>query len=124
MARKALIIDDDPSIVSYLRQILNAEGFAVATGGRAIEAVNLYERLKPDVLLLDINMPGSDGFFALKRIRSRTRTAGHEGVIIMVSAREGIEDIDEAIRHGANDYLVKPVDRASLMQKIRKHLRI
>ncbi|MCR9143160.1 MAG: response regulator [bacterium] len=124
MARKALIIDDDPSIVSYLRQILTAEGFAVATGGRAIEAVNLYERLKPDVLLLDINMPGSDGFFALKRIRARTRSAAHEGVIIMVSAREGVEDIDAAIQHGANDYLVKPVDRASLMQKVRKHLRI
>ncbi|MEQ9364617.1 MAG: response regulator [Leptospirales bacterium] len=124
MAHKALIIDDDPSIVSYLRQILSAEGFAVATGGRAFEAVNLYERLKPDVLLLDINMPGSDGFFALKRIRTRTRAAGHAGVIIMVSAREAVEDIDQAISHGANDYLVKPVDRASLMRKIRKHLRI
>jgi DNA-binding response OmpR family regulator len=124
MIRKALIIDDDPAIVSLLRQILTGEGFAVATGGRAVEAVNLYERLKPDVLLLDINMPGSDGFFALKRIRSRTRPSAHAGIIIIISAREAIEDIKEAIQNGADDYLVKPVDRSILMQKIRKHLRI
>lgn len=124
MARKALIIDDDPSFVAFLRQILTAEGFAVATGGRAIEAVNLYDRLRPDILLLDINMPDTDGFFALKRIRERTRAAGHAGVIIMVSARESLEDIERAMRSGADDYLTKPIDRASLMQRIRRHLQV
>ncbi len=120
MAKSILIVDDDPEIVAYLKQVLSNEGFEVTAGDRAVDAVNLYERLKPDALLLDINMPGSDGFFALKRIRMRSQA----GVIIMISAREGVDDIQEALDHGADDYIVKPIDRGTLVRKIQKHLKM
>lgn len=120
MSKTILVIDDDPEIGAYLRQVLTTEGFHVTVGERAVEAVNLFERLQPDVLLLDINMPGSDGFFALKRIRMRSQS----GVIIMISAREGVDDIQEALDHGADDYIVKPIDRGTLVRKIQKHLKM
>ena len=124
-ARKvALIVDDDPDLVALLRQYLETEGFAVTVADRAIHGVNQYMQDRPALMLLDINMPGSDGFFALKRIyASRQRDPQtHRAPIIMISSRDHIHDIEEALEYGATDYITKPIDKVEFIRKLRKHL--
>ncbi len=116
-----LIIEDDVDQAQLIGRHLTQEDHSVTYGDRGAKAVALYESLKPDLMLLDINMPGMDGLAALKRIFSQRERGGHDAPIIMISARDSIDDISEALEFGAVDYLVKPVDPMQLLNKIRRH---
>ena len=117
-----LIIEDDVDQARLIGKYLTTENYAVHYGDRGAQAVTLYEQLKPDMMLLDINLPGMDGLAALKRIYSMRERGGHHGKIIMISARDSVDDIAEALEFGAVDYLVKPIDATQLLGKVRRHL--
>lgn len=114
-----LIIEDDVDQAQLIGKYLTAEDYSVHYGDRGAQAVTLFERLKPDLMLLDINMPGMDGLAALKRIYTNTERGGHRGKILMISARDSIDDIAEALEFGAVDYVVKPIDPIQLIGKVR-----
>ncbi|MGA1847578.1 response regulator, partial [Deferribacter abyssi] len=71
MSKKILIIDDDPSIRSFYKEFLREEGFEVSEAGNAITGLKLYKELKPDIILLDINMPDKSGLDILKEIKKK-----------------------------------------------------
>ena len=111
-----LIIDDDPDAVSILETFLEARGHA-AHGARGGEAgLSLLEELDPDLVILDVMMPGMDGWEVARRIRHDTR---HTRVpILMLTARGGEEDREEGAAAGVDHYMVKPVGLDALGEQI------
>ena len=119
MSEAILVVDDDPHIRRMLERTLVADGYAVtgaADGGAALAAV---ERAAPDLILLDIGLPGIDGNEVCRRVRQK----GLATPILMLTARDALEDRVGGLDSGADDYLVKPFETPELLARIRALLR-
>ncbi len=115
---KVLIADDDPALTRLVSQYLSSEGFEVITASDGREALRLLERRKPDLLILDLMMPGADGFEVCLKARQSTDIP-----IIFLSARDAEEDRLEGLRLGADDYVTKPFSIRELAERVRACLR-
>jgi two-component system response regulator MprA len=114
-----LVVDDDPPIRRMLERTLAAEGYGVRTaadGGAALAAV---ERSVPDLIVLDVAMPGVDGLAVARRLRGK----GLGMPILMLTARDGVPDRVAGLDAGADDYLVKPFAVQELSARVRALLR-
>ena len=109
--KSVLIVDDEIAIRETLEQILGYEGYAVRKAATGAEALAELERRAPDAMLLDIKMPGMDGFEVLERLQA----AGHDLPVIVISGHGNIETAVEAVKAGAYDFLEKPLDRSRLL---------
>lgn len=113
-----LIVDDSKTELMYLSDILKKAGYAVVTAENAEEANKRLDQAKPDLILMDVVMPGQNGF---QLTRAITRDPRFSDVpIIMCTSKNQETDRVWGMRQGARDYIVKPVDRAELMGKIRQ----
>lgn len=119
--RKVLVVDDQPQNVRLLQALLEAQGYAVvaASSGEAALAAVTLER--PDIVLLDIVMPGIDGYEVCRRLRADPATRFLP--IVMVTASPD-QDKAKAVELGADDFLPKPFDKAELLARVRSLLRI
>ena len=116
---RVTVVDDDPSIREALDRALRLEGFAVSTcadGPSALAAVRLAP---PDVLVLDVMMPGLTGVEVVRRLRAE----GHDLPICVLSARDELADRVQGLRAGADDYLVKPFELEELVARLHALLR-
>ena len=121
MAR-ILIIEDDATIRAILEMALLGAGYAdVASSARGDEGLDLARRTKPDLVLLDLMLPGLDGFTVATRIRETPALAATR--IVMLTARTANEDIVRGLGCGADDYVTKPFDRQVLIARVRAVLR-
>jgi class 3 adenylate cyclase len=116
-----LIVDDLPETVRLLDVVLSPRGFRVATASSGEEALDVLGKEHPDLVLLDIRMPGMDGYEVCRRIRADPGTAFLP--VIMITASEGEEKI-RAIESGADDFVHKPFDQAELLARVRSLLRV
>jgi len=117
--RAVLVVDDEPDIRSLLQEILEDEGYAVSTAATASAAQASIEEAEPDLVLLDIWMPDMDGVTLLKSWKS----AGTLNFpVIMISGHGTVETAVEATRHGAVDFIEKPVSLAKLLLTVEKAL--
>ena len=115
-----LVVDDTPENIDVLNGILKPEyKVKVALNGEKALKVAASDN-KPDLILLDIMMPGMDGFEVCQRIKSDSDTSHIP--IIFVSGAEDAQSKDEGLKLGAVDYIVKPIDPVEVKEKIRKHL--
>ena len=114
-----LVVDDEPAIVTVIRERLEREGLQVRAVASGEEALAAIEARPADLVVLDIMLPGIDGFEVLRRLRN----AGHTVPVIVLTARD--EDIDKIVglELGADDYLVKPFNPRELSARIRAVLR-
>jgi len=115
MPERVLVVDDDAPVRRMLRRTLAAEGLEVvsaADGGRALAAA---ERDPPDLVVLDVSMPGMDGLAVCRRLRA----AGVAAPVLMLTARDAVEDRVAGLDSGADDYLVKPFAPAELLARLR-----
>ena len=103
-----LLVDDDPDIRRILQFTLAAEGYEVATASDGEEAVKLARQLVPDVMVLDVMMPGHDGYGVLELLRSNPVTQNIR--VLMLSAKATDDDVWNGWRAGADCYLTKPFD--------------
>ena len=119
MAR-LLIVDDEASIRDVLRQLFEYEGHAVAVASDGMDALSMLEGSAPDVVFLDVKMPGLDGMEVLERIRERRP---HQ-IVVMISGHGTIDTAVEATRMGAYDFLEKPLDSDRLLLTLRNALAV
>jgi len=110
---RILVVDDDPAMVGAITALVGTEGHQVITAYDGLTAVKRFREESPDLVLLDLAMPGPDGFTVAGLIRS----AG-PAPILVVSGESGEEAKVKALRIGADDYLVKPFGRAELLARI------
>lgn len=122
MSQSVLVVDDEPTARSMLRLILVRAGFEVLEAKDGYEALEQVGRYIPDVMLLDIMMPGMDGFTVCQTLREQERTA--DLPIIMLSARADPESVNTGLRVGATKYLTKPVTPDELTRHVREVLSI
>jgi two-component system response regulator MprA len=114
-----LVVDDDGAIRRMLARTLEAEGYAVEAAAGGGEALAAIERLVPDLLVLDVAMPGLDGLAVSRAVRGR----GLGLPILMLTARDAVDDRIAGLDSGADDYLVKPFASGELLARIRALLR-
>jgi DNA-binding response OmpR family regulator len=115
---RALVVDDEPPLVKVVSSYLERDGFQVATAGDGERAVELAREFDPDVIVLDLMLPGIDGIEACRQIRTFS-----DAYIVMLTAR--VEEIDRIVglSTGADDYVTKPFSPGELMARVRAMLR-
>lgn len=113
-----LLVDDDPNISQLIRLYLEKEGFCVVTSARGDDALEIFRRDPPDLLILDVMLPGADGLQVLRTIR-KTSTIP----VIMLTARDETFDKVLGLELGADDYMTKPFDSKELVARVRAVLR-
>ena len=116
-----LVVDDDFDIARYVELNLSLEGFTVHVAHDGQEAVAKAQRLRPDAVLLDVMMPGLDGYEVCRRLRSNARTS--HCAIIMLTAKSLSADTVLGLTAGADDYISKPFDPPELVARVRAALR-
>lgn len=114
-----LVVDDDPPLRRMLERTLSAEGFAVTAVGDGGAALVATERSAPDVIVLDVALPGLDGLAVCRRLRGK----GLPTPILMLTARDAVSDRVTGLEAGADDYLVKPFAPEELIARIRALIR-
>ena len=115
--QKVLIVDDSKTELMYLTGLLQANGLSVRTAEGADEAFRRLAEEKPDLILMDVVMPGQNGY---QLTRAINRTPEYSGIPIIMCTSKNLEtDRVWGLRQGAKDYITKPVDAAELMAKVK-----
>jgi CheY-like chemotaxis protein len=120
---KILIADDQPDNLLLLARYLENEGYSYIQAKDGSETLEQIRSEKPDLVLLDVNMPNKDGFTALSEIRADPAIQ-HIPVIILTAARLSALEVQRGLNLGADDYITKPFDRRELLARIRTKLRV
>ena len=117
-----LIVDDDPSARETLIAMLEGEEYQLELAKDGFEALQMIDHIQPDLILLDVMMPGMDGFEVCRRIRSMAQVA--EVPILILTALDDRGSLLRGIESGADDFLTKPVDRQELVARVRTITRL
>lgn len=118
MSQRILVIEDDQSIAEIVGILLRAEGFEISYCADGNQALTAFQAVNPDLVLLDLMLPGRDGIEICRAIRL---TSGVP--IVMLTARSDTSDIVTGLEAGADDYVVKPIKNEELIARIRARLR-
>ena len=116
ISKRILIVEDDPSVLRATSYILEKEGYEVLTAMNGLEGLRRAKEDNPDLLILDVMLPGIDGFEICHRLRIESQTA--QLPILMLSAKGQEADRSTGLKVGADEYLSKPVERSVLISKV------
>lgn len=118
---KILVVDDEQDILELVEPMLAANSYEVLKALSGEEAITLAENSSPDLILLDIMMPGLDGIETARRLKQNEKTA--KIPIIMLTALVNSDNVGRSLEAGAVDYISKPFEPKTLLEKIRKALK-
>jgi DNA-binding response OmpR family regulator len=118
--KKILAVDDEPNILMSIEFILEMEGYEVHVARDGEEALEVAERVRPDLILLDVNMPRKDGYEVCRILRVREVSAGTK--VIMLTAKGQTLEKKKGLEVGADEYVTKPFSAEDLLKKIRTML--
>lgn len=116
---RVLVVDDEPSIVELLSVSLKFQGFDVATARSGAEALKVAQEFQPEAFILDVMMPGMDGFELLTELRSR----GFDAPVLYLTAKDAVEHRIHGLTIGADDYVTKPFSLEEVITRLRVILR-
>jgi len=116
---RVLVVEDDDAIAQVLQRSLRMEGYEVRIAGDGQTALDAVHGFLPDLVILDLGLPGMDGIEVAKRLR----TSDDDVPILVLTARDAVESRVEGLDSGADDYLVKPFERQELLARLRALLR-
>ncbi|WP_067820021.1 response regulator transcription factor [Nocardia inohanensis] len=116
---KVLVVDDEPMILELLSVSLRYQGFEIATAGSGTEGLDKARAFRPDALIVDVMMPGMDGFGLLRRLRAD----GIDAPVLFLTARDDVEDKITGLTLGADDYVTKPFSLEEVVARLRVILR-
>ncbi len=117
MGNKVLLIEDEPNIIEAISFILSRDGMEVKTHSNGVDAVAVVGREAPDILILDVMLPGRSGYDILSDLRADAATAALP--VLMLTARGQSRDREMAERLGASRYMTKPFSNADVLQAVR-----
>ena len=118
MANTVLIVEDDRNIADLLRLYLEKEGYEVVIANDGLKGAELFKSSQPSLVLLDVMLPGMDGWGVCRAIRSESKTP-----IIMLTAKSETEDKVSGLKQGADDYITKPFEMKEVLARIEAVLR-
>jgi two-component system response regulator MtrA len=118
MAQRILVVDDDTALAEMVGIVLRGDGFEPVLCPDGAKALAAFRAAKPDLVLLDLMLPGSDGIEVCRQIRAESGVP-----IIMLTAKSDTSDVVNGLESGADDYIVKPFDPKELVARIRTRLR-
>lgn len=118
MAKSVLIVEDDQNIADLLRLYLEKEGYVAAIAGDGSLGVEMFRKLQPDLVLLDVMLPSLDGWGVLRAIRKDSQTP-----VIMLTAKGELSDKVSGLKMGADDYITKPFEMKEVLARIEAVLR-
>lgn len=116
-----LVVDDNPDNTDIIREYLEARGYSITVANGGDEALALFERVRPRLVLLDVMMPGRDGW-EVCRLMKRHPELGRSIRVVMVTALDEWDDKRQALETGADDYLEKPFDLGRLAVAVERNL--
>jgi len=122
MEKVILIVEDDPNSLKLFRDLLGASGYASLEATNGKKAVELAREKKPDLILMDIQMPVMDGFEAVKILKADTETRNIP--IIALTSYAMKEDEKKGLEAGCDGYITKPIDTKEFLKKVAEYLRI
>jgi len=117
-----MIVDDTPANIDVLRRILSEDGFEISIAMSGEAALSLVEKNRPDLILLDVMMPGINGFETCGKLKSNPATK--DIPVILVTAKTEVEDIVHGFKVGGVDYIAKPFKREEVVSRVQTHLKI
>ena len=120
MGTKILIVEDDPATSRLVEYTLSHQGYDIISASNGLEGIRKARQESPDLIILDVMLPGLDGFEICNRLRSEPATA--KILILMFSAKAQEIDKDTGIKVGADDYLAKPAAPAEIIKHVEKLL--
>ena len=115
---RILLIDDEPNIIEFLEMGLGNEGFEVRTASDGMKGVTLAKQFQPHIVILDIMMPGMDGFEVCRMLKKTENVA-----IIMLTAKDEVDERVKGLNLGADDYMAKPFSFEELLARIQARIR-
>jgi len=116
---RVLLVEDDSRIASFVAKGLRESAYAVDVSGNGTDAVYMAALNQYDLFILDVNLPGIDGFEVARQVRA----SGNTKPILMLTARDAIDDLEAGLDGGADDYLTKPFEFRELLARLRALLR-
>lgn len=121
MSETILVVDDDPSSLDIVRTYLESQGYTVVTATDGQDALAKLEEVQPALILLDVMMPGMDGWEVARTVKNHKNFA--EVRVIMLTARSDFTDKHQGLRAGADDYIVKPIRLEELGRRVERNLK-
>jgi DNA-binding response OmpR family regulator len=116
-----MVVDDDPNALDIVRTFLESRGYPVATARDGSEALAMLEEVRPAIVLLDVMMPGMDGWEVARVIKNHPNFGSTR--VVMLTARSDFADKHEGLRAGADDYIVKPIQLQELGERVELNLK-
>jgi CheY-like chemotaxis protein len=120
MSRKKILAVDDSETILLIEKAILGRVFDVMTAGSGEESLGRARTDRPDLVLMDLELPGMNGFEACRRLRAEPDT--RETPIILVTSHSEVESLEGAFLHGCTDYVIKPINGDELLLKVRSYL--
>ena len=120
MSKRIMIVDDEPDLITLVQVRLAASGYEVIAAHDGGEGLEKAQKEKPDLILLDVMMPGIDGFEVLRKLKNSPQTISIP--VIMLTAKGDRQSLSKAKDLGATDYITKPFNSEALLDLIKRYL--
>jgi two-component system cell cycle response regulator DivK len=122
MTHKILYVEDNPDNMRLIEKVLTARGYEVYGAENGLDGVAMAEQLKPDMILLDINLSDIDGYEVARRIRNSRETSLHSVTMIAITANVLKGDAEKALEAGCDAYMPKPINIQELWARVEAYL--